>query len=229
MHFFIGRIWDGGLKGLPVCLIFWKIPSVEQSVTELGTVMFGGKACLRSSCLSWCATCSPAQCPIRPQITHFFNESHNSWYWAISGSLSSPSFQQTEHFTKYGCFHFECLAYSSTMRLSMMWRWWRQWPTAANGNPHPSQYQQYQWHTITITITILVDTFDALYNSDFHDQHDNDGNTFQMFRGGSVAITKLQRYTRWWCASIWLNGHQIVRTQMWHFEGGRFIWNTDLH
>ena len=167
--------------------------------------MFEGKACLRSSCLSWCATCSPAQCPIRPQITHFFNESHNSWYWAISVSLSSPSFQQTEHFTKYGCFQFECLAYSSTMRLSMMWRWWRQWPTAANGNPHPSQYQQYQLHTTTTIITILVDTFDALYNSDFHEQHDNDGNTFQMFRGGSVAITKLQRYTRW-CASIWLNG-----------------------
>ena len=24
MHFFIGRIWDGGLKGLPVCLIFFE-------------------------------------------------------------------------------------------------------------------------------------------------------------------------------------------------------------
>ena len=52
-----------------------------------------GKACLRSSCLLLC--CHLPLCPIRPQIRRFFNESHNSGYWAIWDSLSSPSFHQT--------------------------------------------------------------------------------------------------------------------------------------
>ena len=96
MHFFIGRIWDGGSKECLCAWFFQQIPSLHCSWWCTTRVMLG-MACWRKAAVPLpppCVPVPPAHPPIRPQITHFFNESHNSWYWAIWDSLSSPSFHQ---------------------------------------------------------------------------------------------------------------------------------------
>ena len=97
MHFFIGRIWDRGSKEWLCAWFFQQIPSLHCSwlahhKSNVGDGLLepvGEKQLSPSS-----VPVPPAHPPIRAQITHFFNESHNSWYWAIWDSLSSPSYHQ---------------------------------------------------------------------------------------------------------------------------------------
>ena len=111
MHLFHWPDLGGRLKGLWLCAWFFRQIPLLYCSSMLWYPTQASTTCRRrrrrwkrrrvkpvweaavSSCAS--ATCCLTISPIRPQIRHFFNESHNSGYWAIWDSLSSPSFHQT--------------------------------------------------------------------------------------------------------------------------------------
>ena len=162
MHFFIGRIWDGGLKGLAVCLIF-STDTFSTVATVLCLVRFWWQQSRRVKPV-WEAAVSlvpPASLPTSAlfgpkldtfstkatirDIGQFGTHCHRLPFTKLNlvqnqkYDFCQRILKKTHRRSEFGI-KMVCLAQSCMMQHLMMWRWWRQWPTAASGSyPHQSQ------------------------------------------------------------------------------------------